>query len=64
MELDIFELLYKEKEPISAEDLGKKNQFKPDVLARLLNCLTALNMVTKTKKEGKGKGLGYRGKSN
>ena len=55
MELNIFELLYNEKIPISAEDLGKKNQFKPDILARLLNCLTALKVVAKTEKDGKGK---------
>ena len=55
MELNIFELLYTEKVPISVEDLGKKNQFKPDILARLLNCLTALKVVAKTKKDGKGK---------
>ena len=61
MELGIFELLYQEKNPISAEDLAKKNKFKPNILARLLNCLTAIKLVTKTKENGKGiKGF-YRG---
>ena len=54
MELGIFDSLYKEEGPISAEDLGKKNKFKPDILTRLLNCLKALKMVAKTKKDGKG----------
>ena len=54
MELGIFDLLYKEEGPISADDLGKKNKFKPGVLARLLNCLTALKLVAKTTKDEKG----------
>ena len=54
MELDIFELLYLEKKPVTAEDLGKKNKYQPDCLARLLNCLTALKLVDKTRQGDKG----------
>ena len=54
MELGMFELLYQEKNPISAEDLAKKHKFKPNILARLLNCLTAIKLVTKTKENEKG----------
>ena len=56
IELEIFDLLYKDGGEISVEDLAKKKNYKRDVLARLLNCLTALKLVAKTRKDGKGKG--------
>ena len=55
MDLGVFELLYKEEEPISVEDCGKKNKFKPDILTKLLNCLTAIKLVSKENRNGTGK---------
>ena len=54
-ELGIFDLLYQENGPASVENLAKKNNFKSDILHRLLNCLAALKLVTK--KHGNGKGI-------
>ena len=55
MELGIFELLYKQEEPISAENFGKKHEFKPDILPRLFNCLTAIKLVSKENMNKTGK---------
>ena len=54
MELGIFELLYKQEEPISAENFGKKHKFKPDILTRLFNCLTAIKLISKENKNKTG----------
>ena len=50
MKLGIFELLYKEEQPISAERFGKMYKFETDILTRLLNCLTAIKLVSKENK--------------
>ena len=55
MELGIFELLYKQEEPISAENFGKKHKFNPDILTRLFNFLTAIKLVSKENKNKIGK---------
>ncbi len=54
MELDIFELLFLEKKPVSAEHLGEKYKYQPSLLARLFNCLTALKLIKKTRMQSKG----------
>ena len=55
MELGIFDLLYKQEEPTSAENFGKKHKFKPDILTRLFNCLTAIRLVSKENRNKTGK---------
>ncbi len=52
--MDVFELLYQEKKPVTADELGTKNKFHPARLSRLLNALTALKLVKKSVQGEKG----------
>ncbi len=54
MELDIFEHLYQEKNPVTPAHLAEKHNFKVDILERMLNCLVSFKLVSKSKEGAKG----------